>query len=95
MQKIVLFVNLYNINNTFVKYFLAKEISIHSSFAKNFWGFHVKIYYQNYFVMSESVVLLCVLCTFCGAIIHKSILVKENSVSWLIVQLQEFVWVSM
>ena len=57
-------------------------------------------------MMSESVVLLCVLCTFCGVImlyenviiyfcLHKSILVKENSVSWLIVRLQEFVWVSM
>ena len=46
-------------------------------------------------MMSESVVLLCVLCTFCGVIIHKSILVKENLVSWLIVWLQEFVWVSM
>ena len=57
-------------------------------------------------MMSESVVLLCVLCMFCGVImlyengiiyfcLHKSILVKENSVSWLIVQLQEFVWVSM
>ena len=56
--------------------------------------------------MSESVVLLCVLCTFCGVImlyenviiyfcLHKSILVKENSVSWLMVWLQEFVWVSM
>ena len=56
--------------------------------------------------MSESVVLLCVLCMFCGVImlyenviiyfcLHKSILVKENSVSWLIVWLQEFVWVSM
>ena len=49
-------------------------------------------------MMSESVVLLCVLCTFYGVImlyenviiyfcLHKSILVKENSVSWLIVQL--------
>ena len=57
-------------------------------------------------MMSESVVLLCVLCMFCGVImlyenviiyfcLHKSILVKENSVSWLIVRLQEFVWVSM
>ena len=27
--------------------------------------------------------------------LHKIILVKENSVSWLIVWLQEFVWVSM
>ena len=55
--------------------------------------------------MSESVVLLCVLCMFCGVImlyenviiyfcLHESILVKENSVSWLIVRLQEFVSVS-
>ena len=55
-------------------------------------------------MMSESVVLLCVLCMFCGVImlyenviiyfcLHKSILVKENSVSWLIVQLHKSILV--